>query len=201
MTGIDEIANIGASGADGLDTGSEAPNTWYYKHIIHDPSGPTTAGLLSLSATHGGLTLPSGYTHSALVGAARNDGSSNFLNFSQIGCDVLPVDFQEILSAGAASNYATLDLSAVVPPIAKNVGLMLRANVSPSSGAAVLIVAPDGSGTSDTHGRAAQVSIVSDVTSRGAGPLWCPILTPQQIKYRVTGTNARGYINLMRWSY
>jgi len=69
---------ITASGVNGLDAGSEAANTWYYLWLIKQTASPfTVAGLLSASST--APTMPAGYTHSRLIGAVRNDGSSNFI--------------------------------------------------------------------------------------------------------------------------
>ncbi len=76
---------ITTSGANGLDTGAEASNTWYAIWCIYNPVTNTTAGLLSVSSTLGTITLPAGYTFGARVGWVRNDNSSNFLRFLQYG--------------------------------------------------------------------------------------------------------------------
>ena len=59
----------GTSGANGLDTGSIADNTWYSVWIIFNPTTAITAGLLSLSTAT--PTLPSGFTFSIRVGWVR----------------------------------------------------------------------------------------------------------------------------------
>lgn len=73
--------SITASGANGLDSGAEAASTWYFIWCIRNPATATTAGLLSTSST--APTMPSGYTYKGLIGAVRNDGSSNFIQFYQ----------------------------------------------------------------------------------------------------------------------
>jgi len=80
---VNETAAITSSGANGLDTGSEASNTWYYIWIIRKSSDGTTDSLLSTSSTS--PTMPSGYDQKALVSAVHNDGSSNFIDFKQAG--------------------------------------------------------------------------------------------------------------------
>lgn len=71
--------SLATSGANGLDTGTEASNTWYYVWLIRNTSG-TVAGLFSTSSTS--PTMPSGYTQKArLPFAVRNDGSSNIIPF------------------------------------------------------------------------------------------------------------------------
>lgn len=69
------------SGANGLDTGSVAANTWYY--IWGIDNGSTTAGLISLSSTS--PTLPAGYTYKIYLGAMRTDGSIHFYRTLQTG--------------------------------------------------------------------------------------------------------------------
>ncbi len=77
--------NSGASGANGLDTGSIAASTWYSVWAVFNPTSQTNAGLLSLSAT--APTIPSGYTMKARVGWIRTDVSGNKfpISFKQFG--------------------------------------------------------------------------------------------------------------------
>lgn len=91
------------TGANGLDTGLLAANTWYSVWVIWN--GTTVAGLLSLSETS--PTMPSGYTHKARVGWVRTDGTGNKypLNFTQFGRSV-----QYRIAAG--SNITSLPLIA-----------------------------------------------------------------------------------------
>ena len=83
LTAISETADITASGAGGLDTGAEASDTWYYIWIIRNSSVGTVDILLSISATV--PTLPAGFNQKALVSAARNNSSSDFVDFIQEG--------------------------------------------------------------------------------------------------------------------
>jgi len=75
--------NIATSGANGLDTGSEAASTWYSVWDIYNPASLTDACLLSISSTS--PTLPSGYTAKMRVGWVRNDAGSNFWQTIQYG--------------------------------------------------------------------------------------------------------------------
>ena len=99
------VGNINA-----LDAGSEAANTWYYIYLITD--GVTPAGLLSASSA--APTLPVGYTKKRLVGAVRNDGSSDFRSFIQNG--VYVESNTNILSAfGGNGTQVSVDISGAVP--------------------------------------------------------------------------------------
>ena len=80
-TGVGLAINAATTGANGLDTGSLANNTWYYIYAISN--GATTAGLMSTSAT--APTMPTGYTYKMRVGAIRTDGSAGFYRFYQRG--------------------------------------------------------------------------------------------------------------------
>lgn len=73
--------NAATTGANGLDAGSLANNTWYYNYIISN--GSTTAGLMSTSAT--APTMPSGYVYKYRVGTSRTAGAATFLRLKQNG--------------------------------------------------------------------------------------------------------------------
>lgn len=108
-------------GANGLDTGALAINTWYSVWVIWN--GTTTAGLLSLSET--APTLPAGYTHKARVGWVRTDGTGNKypLPFVQYGrvVEYVPTTASNLtghrtLTSGAA--VGSTSLVNYVPPTA-----------------------------------------------------------------------------------
>lgn len=66
------VVDITASGINGLDTGSEAANTWYSVWVVKGASG--VGGLLSLSET--APTVPSGYDSvKRRVGWIRNEAA------------------------------------------------------------------------------------------------------------------------------
>jgi hypothetical protein len=71
--------DITASGALGLDTGSESADAWYYIWSIAKADG-TVSAILSASATS--PSLPSGYIYKRLVSWVRNT-SGNFVPFLQ----------------------------------------------------------------------------------------------------------------------
>ncbi len=139
----DTIIDITTSGANGLDTGAEASNTWYYVYAITDSTGVNSAaGLLSTvnESNTGSITLPSGYDKKRqLPMAVRNDGVSDFLNFyvaegwpnrpkimyNQPFTDAIPgsnTDPTNVLNGGSAATFTDIDCSAYIPPIA-TVGL------------------------------------------------------------------------------
>lgn len=88
--------NLASTGANGLDTGSVAANTWYAIYLIYNPT-TNTAALLAQAAgvraspngsateTYSGANMPAGYTASMLLTVVGTDGSSNFMLFRQFG--------------------------------------------------------------------------------------------------------------------
>jgi hypothetical protein len=76
-TSVSVTINDTTNGANGLDTGSLANNTFYFHYLISN--GSTVAGLDSLSSSS--PTMPSGYTYLCRMGASRTNGSANFYGF------------------------------------------------------------------------------------------------------------------------
>jgi len=130
----DQAVVLSASGANGLDTGAEASNTWYYLYAISD--GTNIRGLWSVTneAVSGSVTLPSGYTLKAQTPYAyRNDGSSNLIRGRWSGAIANP-DFHfetpmsvhaggattngttNILAAGTAGAMTSISAASFIPP-------------------------------------------------------------------------------------
>lgn len=86
LEGVSVSAAITSSGANGLDTGSEASSTWYYIWVVYGTAG--VAALLSTSKTIDTITLPAGYTYGALVGADYNDATPDLVEMYQQGYEV-----------------------------------------------------------------------------------------------------------------
>lgn len=113
LTGIDLTVDITQSGANGLDIGEEAANTWYSIWVIRGTSG--TAGLFSISPTS--PSMPAGYTKKRRVGWVRNKSNSDFRGFFHIGdwwhWDIhhTPLD-----TASGATVWTDVNCAAYAPP-------------------------------------------------------------------------------------
>lgn len=88
--------NAGTTGANGLDTGALANNTFYHAYAIHD--GSTWAGLLSTSAT--APTMPGAYTYKVRLGAVKTGGSATFLRTIQRGKKTI----YQVIAASTTAN-------------------------------------------------------------------------------------------------
>lgn len=116
-------------GAGGLDTGTEAPSTWYYVHVFYNDATATGTLRASISAT--APTAPAGFNFSARVGAVRNDASSNLWRTFQRGrrvqitTGVNPSSAPRAASGSAGSGTA-VSLLNFVPPTAISVDLSAK---------------------------------------------------------------------------
>lgn len=150
LTSISLSISGASSGANGLDSGSLATNTFYSVWVIWN--GSAAAGLLSLSSTS--PTLPGGYTHKARVGYILTDGTSNKypVGFSQIGRQwrYKPSAGSNITSLPAIGTGVTGNISTptwtsstvkgvFVPSTAASIVLLVRQNTG------TIIVAPNNS--------------------------------------------------------
>lgn len=125
--------DITVAGANGLDTGVEAPSTWYFLWLIADASGVNpVAGLLSASST--APVMPAGYDRKRRVGSVRNDPAGNFRNFAAMASGPLrQVQYldalagRQILAAGAAVARTNVSAAAAVPPTTRFGCFQIRA--------------------------------------------------------------------------
>lgn len=181
-------ANITASGANGLDAGSEAADTWYAVHVIGDEGGvQPTASLLSTSAT--APTLPAGYTVFRRVGWARNNGLSNFLRFTQT-CDgpVRHYEYDEdrtvlqVLAGGNAILFATVSMVSLIPPDSRDA--LLAVGLDPQTVNDGLRLRPTGSAVLEVN---AVVRLTPGVTQQvDMLPTRVMVGASQDIDYAVT---------------
>jgi hypothetical protein len=196
FTSLNETLNIANSGANGLDTGSEANSTWYYIWAIGKADG-TLDALLSTSGSS--PTLPTDYIYKGVLGCVYNNSSGNLLRYGQNGAG-FTIENTSVLSLGAATNFTSIDLSAIIPPIATQVHMTGIAASSSGTNTVGLFVAPHGSSTTPTYGGEANV-LDTVGTSGFRAPLVCLIIISQTIYYRVGGTNAVGTITVWGGSY
>ncbi len=195
---LNETLAITSSGANGLDTGSEASSTWYHIWAIGKTDG-TLDGLLSASAT--APTLPAGYDYKGYLGAIRNDGSSNFVSIIQIGTNVYQTQFR-VLNAGAATTYTAVDCSVAVPPTASSINFQVNLSTSTGTNYVTVNIAPAGSGTTATYGfMGLQIPIGSSTAAYQLPSGMIPMSTKQEVVYFVDDANARAQLWCLGWSY
>jgi len=196
ITSFSKRTTITLAGALGLDTGSEAPSTWYHAWAIAKADG-TQSVILSLSTTVAGLTFPAGYTYAGLIGAVRNDSSSNQLEFRQLG-DEVQIDSVSVLAAGTATSSTSLasTLATVVPPTARKAFGYGRVSDS-SSAAAALTLRPL---TGVTNTGVVVINNPGGSTGKSGGYFEMALPTPQTIFYQVSTGDAADIV-VVGWKF
>lgn len=128
--------SLGITGAGGLDTGTEATNTWYYLYLIRKSTSFQVSAVFSLvnESVTGSITTPSGYDQKRqLPFAVRNDGSSNIIPFFVgHGWPYRPKIYYRtafasasnanptnILYNGTATSFTTISAALFIPPISR----------------------------------------------------------------------------------
>lgn len=127
-TSVSLTADITVNGANGLDTGAAASNTWYYLWAISD--GASTALLLSTSST--APTMPGAYTYKALISAVYR--TTSFRNFIQNGNHIQAAEVWQTLSNGSSTVLASVSAANFVPPNHKQITIMDRHSTPASIG-------------------------------------------------------------------
>lgn len=140
---VSATISTGASGANGLDTGTFAVNTWYSVWIIYN--GTTVAGLLSTSAT--APTMPSGYTYKARVGWVRSNATPALLPTLQYDNDA-----QYVLDGTILTGLPLIAAGAVGSPTIPTWVSTAWATFAPSTARRITFIV---SGTNSTNGLAA----------------------------------------------
>lgn len=187
------VANVGGTGANLLDTGVVAANTWYFIWVIYKPSTSTVAGLLSISSTS--PTMPADYTKKRLVGAVTTDATSDFVGFSQVDRFVVVEEVLVLFQGTSGPGFNAIDLSDVVPTTAKKVEFYMTANGTTGTTASGFI-ASTGAGLGKKRFSVA-VSTTNVVIN---GYLSTAVVEPQTIYYGLhIGDNIS--IRVSEWQY
>lgn len=163
--------NLGTTGANALDAGTIATDTWYAEWCIAKADG-TVATLASTSFT--APTMPSGYTYKARIGAVQTINASatlygtwQFGNSAQYVLGLAQTTVVPVVASGVAGTYsttapvwATASVSRFVPPTASKINIIAFGTYKAGATAAV-IAAPNTSygGRSDSNGNAPPFSL------------------------------------------
>jgi hypothetical protein len=158
------VIDATTTGLNALDTGSLAASTVYAVHVIADPiTGQATGCMLSTSTT--APLMPFGYSAFALIGYVITDSSSHFLKGlwsagSYGGRRIFMYDAPQAtaITAGAATSYTAIDLSALVPATTTQRPIYINSAFTPGAASRTLKLQPTGN-TGDS------ITITGQVTS------------------------------------
>lgn len=157
--------DCGTVGANGLDTGSLANNTWYHVFAIGKTDG-TTALLASTSLDS--PALPASYTLKRRIGSVLTDGSVHILAFTQRGDEFLwkvpPID-QNGVSLGTTSTLYALSV-----PTGVQTNAIFTGSAGFPGNASVLFQSPDENTLAvTTQGAGSDLIVVSGSSGNAAG--------------------------------
>ena len=191
LSSVDVTATISASGANGLDTGSEASATWYHLWVIYN--GSSTDALLSVSTT--APSLPGGYTHRGYVGAVYNDSSSDFQEVAQRGNLAVAESTANVYTSAAHTTLTSFDISAFIPPNAV-AAVFTVSNRSSDNGATSTGLAPTNSAalTISVHANSGDSTVDRTLIE-------FPIAETQTIYSILTGTGIEGSLTVSGWRF
>lgn len=181
--------NFGTTGANGIDTGALANNSFIYVYAIYNPTTNVWATLGSISVSS--PTLPSGYTVFILIGASLTDGSAHLLVTRQIGNEVFYQTPQTIFTnqVGVSSLTSQSLSSCIAATIVKSVSGIFTANLI-SSVTNNLQVAADATGAGLQQGPMVDSSVVTNVTSQTLNFRNVPIVTNNTMFINMGNTSA-----------
>ena len=184
------------NGLNGLDTGSLAASTLYYVFAVSDPQSYNIPGaMISASSTP---LMPYGYSAWALIGYVATDGASHFLkgywtdDKSSLRTFMYDAPQATASTAGNATNYTAIDLSALVPAVA-NTPVYIDSALTPSAASQTLKLQP-AAGTGDMVTITGQVNAVV-VSSQDLVIATLASGAPK-INYKVSNAGAAAAINV-----
>lgn len=188
--------NAANVGANGIDTGALAASKVYKVFLIQGTaSGYGSAGLISLlDAPY----LPYGYDAYALIGYVVTDSSSHFLkgywtdDKSPLRTFMFDAPQATAITAGNATSYTAIDLSALVPAV-NNLPVFIDSALTPSAASQTLKLQP-AAGTGDMVTITGQVAAVI-VTSQDLVIATLASSLPK-INYKVSAGAAAAAINV-----
>ena len=198
--------SLASSGANGLDVGAVAASTFYFIHLIYNPTTVTLAVLASLSAT--APTLPTGYTSKCLIGCTFTDATANKYPFkgrqfnsdfsfavggnvsgyTRIATGVLGAVGD--VGTATAPTWSAVTISSLVPSIASHAHLLLV-----SSGGQAAMAAPSASyGAYNSETNPPPMVLAIGGTSRAASTHKMLLESLSSVQYASNGANCGLYL-------
>ncbi len=128
LPGFNKTITLSGTGVDGMDTGAAPVSGWVAVYAIYNET-TGVSGLLGKNATAGvqtetytGASMPSGFSHSALVGVYRTTAASIFDR--QMIVDRFN-HFFGVLVAGTSGTLVAQSVAAVAPLNAKTIRILV----------------------------------------------------------------------------
>lgn len=132
ITTVNLTFDITTTGVNGLDVGTEQPDTWYYVWAIAKSNG-AAAGLLSSSSSN--PILPTNYIYKAFLGAVHNcqNAGNDFGPIKQVGKKVAR-NAVAVINSGTATSATRMNCSIALPERAVMVTGDITLNIAVGGG-------------------------------------------------------------------
>jgi hypothetical protein len=115
------ILDVAKNGANGLDTGSIAANTWYSVYVIGSSTNQSPVALIATLSSNEKPYLPAGYDCYRLRTFFRVDNSSSIIRFNALydGASIEYNFLEDVLplTGGAATTLTDLIVDSSIPPV------------------------------------------------------------------------------------
>lgn len=183
--------DLTASGLGGLDTGSEASDTWYYVYAVPSATAGVCDAVASVTDPDSGG--PTGYDVWRYLGAVYNDSSNDLVKWYQIGAEFFRAS-ELSLSIGSGSDGSPVQqlLASYVPITAASVSFDLYDNGNGSYAYVNVWADGDQSGTPRNYG---------ETDYRGTEPVTIPTpTTPKAIYYQRNAAITACVFRFTGWS-
>lgn len=146
---VDTIVDATHVGANGIDIGELAVESFYFVYVIADTNSVApTAGILSLNGPDIGPIMPFNYNAYRLVGYIATDDSAHFLLgywFGSGNTRWFNYDSEyHLFASGNATTYTPVGLFNVVPPV-ENTQVLMHSIFTPSVAGHIVDMTPFGS--------------------------------------------------------
>lgn len=195
------VINAASNGLNGLDTGSLAASKVYSVYLVADPvSQQATGAMISLAATP---LLPFGYSAFALIGYITTDSSSHFLpgywtdNDSATRKFIYDAPQATAVTAGNATSYTAVDLSALVPNLS-NFPVYINYAFTPGAASRTLKM----QGAASTGDQIIVTGQVTSVVVSGQSPVWAQTASSKpEINYVVSNAGDAVAINVAGYEF
>lgn len=196
------VLDAGVNGVNGLDTGSLAASTMYGVWVIGDSQYKNAVGAILTLASNSQPLMPLGYDSMRLIGYWPTDASSHFLKayMSGIGTSrlfVYDAPQATAVTAGNATSYTAVALTAFVPPV-ENTPVSMAFAFTPGAASRVLNLTP-GNATGNAVTITGQVTSV--VVSGNAQVLSKVTSAVPEVDYKVSNSGDAVALNVAGFSF
>lgn len=177
------------TGNGGLDTGTIAVSTWYHWYAIYAPTTKTTDIIFSTSAS--APTLPTGYTAYRLIGSAKTNGSSQWVNFIAHECNgAVQFNLYSVVQDYALANPGTSAVLVTLPSVPSGLSVEWIGSLQMGAATVAMAVVVTSPEQADVDPAIAGSTVSANTGQFMAAPGRFFTDTSQRLRYRCSASGA-----------